>query len=123
MKEFGQLEIFGDDIYEPMVDKRNPLKGIKYDEEKLDWTLLPIEELEAVIKVLQFGANKYAPDNWKLVKPSSRYTSAMWRHLSEHSKGELNDPETNLPHLAHLICCALFKMWHDKGGNDCKNQD
>ena len=30
------------------------LKGIKYDADKLDWSLLPIEPVEDVIKVLMF---------------------------------------------------------------------
>jgi hypothetical protein len=42
-------------------------EGIKYDVSKPRWSLIPNGTLEEVIKVLEYGANKYSPDNWKKV--------------------------------------------------------
>lgn len=90
-------------------------KGIKYDDEKLCWNLLPFEQLEEVTEVLQLGAKKYAPDNWKYVQPyRERYFNATIRHIMAWWKGERLDPETGKSHLAHAVCCLLFMMWHDK---------
>lgn len=84
-------------------------QGRKDDAGKLDWTLLPIEPTEDVIRVLAFGAAKYARDNWRLVPDAkNRYTAAAIRHIVAHQKGEQNDPESGLPHLAHAACCLLF---------------
>lgn len=90
-------------------------EGIKYDQDKARWDLLPIHEVEDVVKVLTIGAIKYAPDNWKNVEPyRERYYSACLRHLVAWREGEILDGETSLPHLAHAICCLLFIMWRDR---------
>lgn len=94
------------------------MDGIKFDIGKPEWNLVPWEELEDVVKVLQLGAAKYAPDNWKKVPNSKRrYVAAAFRHLIARSLGQLCDEETKLPHTAHAICCLLFLGWHDK--NPC----
>lgn len=85
--------------------------GLKFDSEKLDWSLLPIEPVEEVIKVLMVGAKKYAPNNWKHVDDfERRYWNAAMRHLTAYQKGEKFDSETGLSHLAHASCCILFLL-------------
>lgn len=86
--------------------------GIKFDSEKLDWTLMPWKELEQTLEVLEFGAKKYSRDNWKHVEPA-RYEKAAMRHLISYVTGEKIDPESGKSHLAHLMCNALFLMWND----------
>lgn len=87
------------------------MSGIKYDSEKPDMYLLPPLATLEVGKVLTYGANKYSPDNWRrLDMLQERYTSAALRHLLAHMSGEANDEETNMSHLAHAICCLLFKL-------------
>ena len=90
-------------------DVASPKAGIKFDDDKLEWNLLPLEATEEVIKVLMLGAKKYAPDNWKHVDDHERrYYNAALRHITAWKKGEGNDPETGLSHLAHAICCLMF---------------
>jgi len=61
-----------------------------------------------VIDVAEYGARKYAPDNWLQVPDGiKRYTDAGLRHRQAHALGEVNDPESGLPHLAHAAWCAL----------------
>jgi hypothetical protein len=87
------------------------MQGVKYDSDKLDWSLVPIESMEKVIEVLMFGAKKYAPDNWKKVPNAERrYYNAAMRHLTAHQRGETLDIETGLSHLAHAACCLLFLL-------------
>lgn len=85
----------------------------KNDDGKIRWDLLPWNEVEEVAKVLEFGAKKYDPENWKLVDDPQRYFAAAMRHLVAWKKGKLKDDETGLPHLSHACCCLLFLMWHD----------
>lgn len=93
----------------------NDSKGIKYDNEKIKWNLLPIEVMRDVVKILMFGAKKYKPNNWKYVEPwDIRYYNAAKRHLNDWWLGEKNDDETGLNHLAHAICCLIFLLWDDK---------
>jgi len=93
-------------------------KGIKYDGEKPRWELLPISEVEDVVKVLTFGSKKYEDNNWMFVKPRSRYVGATWRHFTAWLMGEKLDKETGISHLAHAVCCLLFLMWADKNDKD-----
>lgn len=66
--------------------------------------------LMEVSKVLAFGANKYAPRNWEKGIKFSRLYAAALRHGIAHLSGETHDPETNLPHLAHMACCLVFVL-------------
>ena len=64
-----------------------------------------------VSRVLTIGAENYDEENWrKLDNLQKRYTGATLRHLFAHMDGEKLDPETNLSHLAHALCCLLFKL-------------
>lgn len=94
--------------------KVNTDPGRKDDSGKRDWTLLPLDAMEQVVLVLEHGERKYGRDNWKKLEHlESRYQKALWRHMVALTKGESLDPETKLPHLAHLVCSALFIMQHD----------
>lgn len=85
------------------------MEGKKYDKEKDRWDLLPIEPIEQVVKVLTMGANKYGPNNWRGVE-SERYYAALLRHLTAWRKGEMNDSESGLSHLAHAMTNIIFLM-------------
>ena len=92
--------------------------GVKFDKDKPKWNLLPWSEVEDVVKVLTFGAKKYAPDNWKFVDDANnRYMDAATRHLVAHQQGETRDSESGESHIAHAICCLLFMLWHSKNDN------
>ncbi len=85
--------------------------GKKFDQGKPLWRLLPWKALSVVVKVLTFGAAKYAPNNWLYVKKADeRYIDAALRHLTAYMSGEKVDSETGLNHLAHCICCLLFLL-------------
>lgn len=89
-------------------------EGVKFDADKLRYDLVPPEALEQIAEVLTYGARKYAPDNWKTVSdPYARYYAAAMRHMEARRMGEVDDPESGLPHLAHASCCLMFMLWHD----------
>lgn len=91
-------------------------EGRKDDAGKPRWDLLPFAALGDVARVLEFGARKYAPDNWRLVEGWRwRYTRAGLGHLVAFARGEKLDPESGLPHLAHAACCVLFLLELDRG--------
>lgn len=96
-------------------------EGKKYDKGKLEWSLLPMDTLEEVVKVLMYGADKYSRGNWMLVEPERYYNAAM-RHLQDHwvHKKEI-DEESGYSHLAHAICCLIFMEWFRQ--NEASNRD
>jgi hypothetical protein len=72
----------------------------------------PYAELE-VVRVLTYGGNRYGDDNWKNCDDWGRYIDALGRHFNAYRRGEMNDSDTGMHHLAHLICCALFQLEQD----------
>jgi hypothetical protein len=85
-------------------------EGLKFDQEKNRVDLLPVDALEEIAKVLTHGAIKYGDRNWELGMKWSRPYGALLRHMFSWFKGEENDPETGLSHLAHAGCCVLFLL-------------
>ena len=85
--------------------------GVKHDGGKPRLSLLPWAAVLVVVEVLEYGAKKYAPDNWRHVPDARRrYFDAAMRHLTAWWSGERADAETGLSHLAHAACCVLFLL-------------
>jgi len=85
-------------------------KGLKFDINKPMWNLLPLEPIYWVVKIMTYGAKKYAPNNWKKVN-KERYEAAMWRHWYAYKQGEIIDKESKMPHLAHFLTNCFFYFW------------
>jgi Domain of unknown function (DUF5664) len=84
-------------------------EGRKFDSGKPEYGLIPPHTLHEMVRVLTVGAQKYSRDNWRHVPEGSRrYFDAMERHIWAWKRGEVNDPEDNLHHLAHAACCLFF---------------
>lgn len=88
----------------------------KLDAGKANWSLMPFEALEEVVKVLEFGSVKYAAHNWRLGRGlgTLRVLNSALRHLFSYIGGERTDPESGLSHLAHATCNLLFAIYYDK---------
>ena len=99
-------------------------KGIKYDGEKPKMNLLPPKAIVEVAKVLTFGAEKYGAENWKELEDlQNRYTAGALRHIFAHMDGEKLDPETGLSHMAHALCCLLFKLEIELEDGESKEEE
>lgn len=94
-------------------------KGKKNDflDDKLRWDLLPMKEIEDIVRVYHFGAKKYAPNSWQnLPDGFNRYRAAMMRHLMAYMNGERFDKESGLHHLSQMIWNGIAMLWYDKNG-------
>jgi hypothetical protein len=91
--------------------------------------LLDTYALTQVARVLGYGAQKYAPNEWRKGILWSRVFDATLRHLLSWNDGEDVDLETGLSHLAHAGCGVMFLLNYEqshpelddryhKGGND-----
>tara|TARA_R110000787_G_scaffold229717_2_gene337266 strand:- start:216 stop:608 length:393 start_codon:yes stop_codon:yes gene_type:complete len=90
----------------------------KFDDDKPMMHLVPLISVEAVAKVMTFGAKKYAPNGWKSVPNAvDRYNSAMLRHMVAIQKGEIIDPDSGLPHIDHIACNAMFLSYFHNNGD------
>lgn len=93
----------------------NQIPGTKYDDNKLDYTLIPAYALQELARNLTEGLKKYRErDNWKKVpNAQERYLKALYRHLEAHRRGEIYDTESsaeNMPHLAAVTVNAMFLL-------------
>jgi hypothetical protein len=84
--------------------------GKKYDSNKLEWDLLPIDALCVIIMVFMFGAKKYGKRNWENGMDWSRMYNAACRHMTKWYVGQTFDEETGINHLAHAIVSLMMVL-------------
>lgn len=118
-------------------------KGLRYNANKRQWSLVHFPSLEPMVQVLEYGAHKYSifedengneikgseisieeaknykliisgKDNWKKGLGKDKILESLQRHLIALFEGEENDPESGLPHIGHLMCNALFYSYESK---------
>lgn len=100
--------------------------GVKYDEGKPAFELLPPELEEAVATILAFGAKKYAARNWEMGMDWSRPYAAARRHLSnwwsrkDYGNGAGKDRDSGYSDLAHAATNIAFLLAYEtrKKGTD-----
>lgn len=96
-----------------------PLKketGLRYDDGKTPYDLIPPELLEGVGQVLGYGARKYSKRNWELGMDWSRVFASLMRHAWKFWRGEKVDEETGLPHTWHMATNVAFLMAYEARG-------
>ena len=133
--EYGECKLKDDPKY-CGIDTRNDKRSISYKlieqcktkgmeqeiktearkndrlDDKLRWELLPLEDVEDIVRVYTAGAKKYGPDQWQnLPDGIRRYKAALLRHLVEFDKGNEIDEETGCRHLAQ-VCWNAIAMLH-----------
>ena len=99
------------EVKDMVLEKPLPT-GIKYDEGKLEYHLVPPECLAELVKVLMFGKKKYTENNWKDGLNVTRIHNAVIRHMEAARQWEKDDPETGYSHYAHAMCGSMFLLWY-----------
>lgn len=89
-------------------------QSLRYNEGKLKWSLVHFKSLEPLVRVLMYGAEKYAPDNWKKGLPEKEILDSMQRHMAALMDGQQIDEESGLPHVGHIICNCMFWQYHNE---------
>lgn len=91
--------------------------GLRDNSKKLPYHLVSPYAMEEMVKVLEFGATKYAPRNWeKGLDWEAQCMSSLLRHVADWRKGEDKDQETGLSHLSHILCNAMFLSHFEQTG-------
>jgi hypothetical protein len=97
--------------------------AVKFDSDKPRYDLLPPFALEAIAKVLQYGANKYGARNWEKGLAWGRMWRAGMGHMLAFWRGEELDQESKLPHLWHAGCCILMLIEYTLLARYVENDD
>lgn len=86
-----------------------PSPGKRFDAGKAPLDMIPTYPLFALARVYEYGARKYARDNWRGGTQWCRVFACVLRHGFRWLAGEDTDPESGLPHLAHAAF-SIFQL-------------
>ncbi len=86
--------------------------AVRYNKGKLSWGLIYWPSLEFMVRVLMFGAKKYAPDNWKKGMNRVKLLESIQRHVNALFNGEENDSDSKLHHIGHIMCNTMFYAFY-----------
>ena len=93
---------------------------IKADAGKPHLSLVPVQIIEDIARVREYGVNKYgASESWRKVE-IQRYRDAAFRHWLAYIRDPDGvDEESCMPHLWHVACniaflCELERSSHDR---------
>jgi hypothetical protein len=89
-------------------------EGVKFDDGKLRYDLVPPYPLNELVKVYTVGAKKYSDRNWEKGMSWGRIFAALMRHCWAFWNGEENDPEDGIHHMAHAAWCCLALIEYGK---------
>ena len=106
-----ELQAWKTSKYKKEANMDKPDQQAKADQGKPHPSYVPVALIEGVMAVREYGNQKYHdPDNWKQVGPE-RYHQAMLRHiLAAWNDPYRIDPESGLPHIAHVATNIGFLL-------------
>ncbi len=101
------------------MDGQELRTGLKKDEGKPRWELVPYDAVRGAVYILTTGAIKYADRNWERGIAYGRVYGALQRHLDAWwmAKVEGNDgtdAESGRSHLDHAMCELMFLSAYEK---------
>ena len=91
----------------------NEETGGQKGQKQARYDLIPAMPLDFVARVYGIGAEKYVDRNWEKGYSWGLSFGAMMRHAWAFWRGEYYDPETGMPHLAHVVwhCFTLMQFY------------
>lgn len=92
-----------------LLGQHKAQRDIKPGNDKDPWHLLPTRALRAIVRVFGFGLTKHTANDWPQV-PKDVHYAALLRHLMAWREGEMFDPESKHPHLAHVGARLLMLL-------------
>lgn len=98
------------------------MEGTRYNTGKVKWSLVDFKSLEPMVRVLEFGAQKYAPENWKKGLKVTEIMESCLRHIFSFLEGQDNDTESDISHLGHAMCNLMFAQWMVENRKDLDNR-
>lgn len=98
--------------FDKEFEKEGRERALRYNTGKVKWSLMNYRSMEPMIRVLEYGAKKYAPYNWQKPMNKKEILESMQRHLAALMDGEENDQESGLSHMGHIQANAMFYNYH-----------
>ena len=70
-----------------------------------------VQQVINIAKILQYGADRYAPNNWRLI-PEEEHINHALIHLIAHLAGDTQDD-----HINHALCRLMMAKSTKKSEN------
>lgn len=83
-------------------------QALRYNNGKPKLSMVDLNCLEPCARVLEYGANKYARDNWKKGMNLTSILDSLMRHVADLQAGKTIDEESQQLIIGHIQCNALF---------------
>lgn len=90
------------------------LTALRYNQGKPKWSLVHYESLLPLVRVLEYGCQKYEPFNWQKSFETRELLDSLMRHVVAIMDGEVTDKESGLPHIGHVMANAMFYSYHNE---------
>ena len=85
---------------------------------KLRWSLIPIDAMEELLTVAEYGAKKYGKYNWQQ-PPYLTFDDildSLYRHVAARRMGVMFDGESMKFHMAHAMWNCMALLTYDLRG-------
>ncbi len=98
-------------------------KGLRYDDNKPRYDLIPPEAMDELALLYTIGAKKYAERNWERGMNWGKVFGSLMRHAWKWMRGQEYDEETGVHHMIHVAwnAIALYIYYVRKIGLDDRN--
>lgn len=93
-----------------MNHKKEKGTGIRHNQGKLKYHLIPPNAMKKIAEVFTMGSSKYGDRNWENGMKWSNVYASLTRHLQEFLAGNDYDSESGLLHMAHVAVNAIFLL-------------
>lgn len=92
----------------------------RYNDGKLEWSLLDYQALTPLVEVMMYGCKKYKRDDWKKGFPKEKLIDSLLRHAHALADGQELDPENNIHHVGGIMFNAM--VYYYQYEQDKKNE-
>lgn len=96
---------------------------MRFNTDKPKWSLVDFKSLEDMVKVLEFGEEKYDSFNWMKGLTTRSICESMLRHIFAYLNGENEDLESGISHIGHIQCNAMFLSYMMKNKPEFDNRN
>lgn len=86
----------------------------RYNNWKANWHLVSFDDIEPMVRVLEYWAEKYSENNWKKGFPKNKLLDCAQRHLIALYEWEEVDEESKQSHAAHVMCNMMMYLYHNR---------
>lgn len=83
-------------------------KAKRFNLNKPKWHLVHMKSLEPLVRVMEFGADKYGPKDWMKGLDRETILDCLMRHLIALMDGEEVDSESLQHHIGHIMANAMM---------------